>query len=138
VTFALCRGKLVTIAMKSPHGRGTLSQRATREALLRAGARWWECRSANAAMWVLRKSGVPFDRPRGWHEGDLAAAQACAREVPRRDPSDAAAQAAAAAQRRAARQRSLDRKGEREAAQLAAERYQERNIDGGDGELPDN
>jgi hypothetical protein len=38
VTFALCRGKLVTIAMKSPHGRGTLSQRATPEALLRAGA----------------------------------------------------------------------------------------------------
>jgi hypothetical protein len=78
VTFALCRGKLVTIEMKSPHGRGTPSQRAAREALLRAGAQWWECRSANAAMWALRKSGVPFDRPRGWHEGDLAAAKACA------------------------------------------------------------
>jgi hypothetical protein len=51
VTFALCRGK---------HGRGTPSQRATREALLRAGAQWWECRSANAAMGALRKSGALF------------------------------------------------------------------------------
>jgi hypothetical protein len=31
-----------------------------REALLRAGALWWMCRSANAAMWALYKSGVPF------------------------------------------------------------------------------
>jgi hypothetical protein len=133
VTFALCRGKLVTIAMKSPHGRVTPSQRATREALLRAGAQWWECRSANAAMWALCKSGVPFDRPRGRHEGDLAAAQACAVEAPRCDPSEPRPGAG-----RAARQRSLDRKREKEAAQLAAECDQERNIDGGDGELLDN
>jgi hypothetical protein len=31
-----------------------------REALLRAGAQWWVCRSARAAMWALRKSGVKF------------------------------------------------------------------------------
>jgi hypothetical protein len=31
-----------------------------REALLRAGAQWWVCRSANAAMWALAESGVHF------------------------------------------------------------------------------
>jgi hypothetical protein len=29
-----------------------------REALLRE--QWWVCRSANAAMWALRESGVQF------------------------------------------------------------------------------
>jgi hypothetical protein len=31
-----------------------------REALLRAGAQWWVCRSANAAMWALAESGIRF------------------------------------------------------------------------------
>jgi hypothetical protein len=31
-----------------------------REGLLRAGAQWWVCRSAKAAMWALAQSGVPF------------------------------------------------------------------------------
>jgi hypothetical protein len=31
-----------------------------REALLRAGAQWWVCGSANAPMWALAQSGVPF------------------------------------------------------------------------------
>jgi hypothetical protein len=46
--------------MKSPAGRCSPSQRAFRERLLRARAQWWERRSANAAMWALRKSGVKF------------------------------------------------------------------------------
>ena len=41
-------------------GQCSRLQRLVREALLRAGARWWVCRSANAAMWALYKSGVPF------------------------------------------------------------------------------
>ena len=58
--FVLYRGKLVTIEMKSRRGQCSPSQRAVREALLRAGAQWWVCRSANAAMWALAQSGVPF------------------------------------------------------------------------------
>jgi hypothetical protein len=41
-------------------GQCSRSQRAVREAMLRAGDEWWECRSAHAAMWALRKSGVKF------------------------------------------------------------------------------
>ena len=44
---------LVAIEMKSPGGRCSPSQYAAREGLLRAGAEWWECRSAHAAMWAL-------------------------------------------------------------------------------------
>jgi hypothetical protein len=53
-------GQSITIELKSRRGQCSPSQRATREALLRAGAQWWVCRSANAAMWSLYKSGVPF------------------------------------------------------------------------------
>ena len=53
-------GRLITIELKSKGGRCTPSQRAAREALLRAGADWFECRSANAVMWVLHEEGVPF------------------------------------------------------------------------------
>jgi hypothetical protein len=59
-TFVLYRGKLVTIEMKSRRGQCSPSQRLAREALLRAGAQWWVCRSANAAIWALAQSGVPF------------------------------------------------------------------------------
>ena len=47
----LYRGKLIAIELKSRRGQCSWSQRAVRERLLRAGARWWVCRSANAAMW---------------------------------------------------------------------------------------
>ena len=57
-TLVLYRGKLVTLELKSRQGRCSASQRAAREALLRAGAEWWECRSAHAAMWAPAKSGV--------------------------------------------------------------------------------
>jgi hypothetical protein len=53
-------GGSITIELKSRRGQCSPSQRAVREALLRAGAQWWVCRSATAAMWALRESGVPF------------------------------------------------------------------------------
>jgi hypothetical protein len=61
-----------------------------REELLRSGGEWWECRSANAAMWALAESGVKFgvithadgSRER-WREPKLAPW-----EVPRRDPRE--------------------------------------------------
>ena len=54
------RRKPITIELKSRHGQCSRPQRLAREALLRAGAQWWVCRSANAAMWALAQSGVPF------------------------------------------------------------------------------
>ena len=47
------RGKSITIELKSRRGQCSPSQRAAREALLRAGVQWWVCRSARAAMWSL-------------------------------------------------------------------------------------
>jgi hypothetical protein len=54
------RGKSITIELKSRRGQCSRSQRLAREALLRAGAQWFLCRSAISVMWQLRKSGVPF------------------------------------------------------------------------------
>ena len=63
-----------------------------REALLRGGAQWWVCRSANAAMCALRKSGVRFrtlinDDDDGtierWQPPKLPAW-----EVPKRNPNE--------------------------------------------------
>src|SRR6516162_6524336 len=53
-------GRLITIELKSKGGRCTPSQRAAREALLRAGADWFECRSANAVMHAVCEAGVPL------------------------------------------------------------------------------
>jgi hypothetical protein len=47
------RGKSIAIELKSRHGQCSRSQRLVRERPLRAGAQWWVCRSANAAMWAL-------------------------------------------------------------------------------------
>jgi hypothetical protein len=58
--LVLYRGKLIAIELKSRHGQCSRPQRAAREGLLRAGAQWWVCRSANAAMWALARSGVAF------------------------------------------------------------------------------
>jgi hypothetical protein len=52
------RGKSITIELKSRRGQCSPCQRAVRE--LRAGAQWWVCRSADAAMWALVESGVTF------------------------------------------------------------------------------
>jgi hypothetical protein len=84
------RGKSITIEMKSRQGKCSASQRTARAGLLRADVDWWECRSAHAAMWALRKSGVRFrtivhedGRIERWRLPRLAPW-----EVPRRDPSE--------------------------------------------------
>jgi hypothetical protein len=121
------RGKLLGLELKSPQGgKCSPAQRATRAALLRAGIHtWWECRSANAAMWALAKSGVKFREivhadgtVERWKKPRLADW-----EKPRRDPAEPRSlHPVVAAQRRAARQRSKARQRERAAVQLAKER----------------
>jgi VRR-NUC domain-containing protein len=81
-------GKSIAIELKSRRGQCSPSQRLAREALLRAGAQWWVCRSATAAMWALCESGVPFRTVvnedgtiERWQQPELAAW-----EVPKRDP----------------------------------------------------
>jgi hypothetical protein len=77
-TLVWCRyTRPIGIEMKSAGGRCSRSQRTVREALLRAGVEWWECRSAHAAMWALAKSGVRF-RKIIREDGTAAAAPACA------------------------------------------------------------
>jgi hypothetical protein len=83
-------GKSITIELKSRRGQCSPSQRAVREALLRAGAQWWVCRSADAAMWALYKSGVPFrtifhddGTIERWQQPKLPAW-----EVPKRNPHE--------------------------------------------------
>jgi hypothetical protein len=57
--LSLHRGKLIGLELKSPQGKRSPSQRATRRAPLNARIHaWWECKSANAAMWA--KSGAAF------------------------------------------------------------------------------
>jgi hypothetical protein len=118
-------GRLITIELKSKGGRCTPSQRAAREALLRAGADWFECRSANAVMQAVCEAGVPFQmiaRSDGviecWRQPELAPW-----EVPRRDPAEPRPSAPElAAQRRTAQQRWRERQRARKAAKLAAAR----------------
>jgi hypothetical protein len=89
-TLVLYRGKLIAIELKSRRGQCSRSQRLAREALLRAGAQWWVCRSAHAAMWALARSGVCFRTLTNddgtlecWQQPELAAW-----EVPKRNPHE--------------------------------------------------
>jgi len=84
------RGKSIGLELKSRRGQCSRSQRAVREAMLRAGAQWWVCRSARAAMWALRKSGVKFrtivhedGTVECWQQPELLAW-----EVPKRNPHE--------------------------------------------------
>jgi len=84
------RGKSITIELKSRRGQCSPSQRLAREALLRAGARWWVAKTARAAMWALRKSDVPF-RTIVHEDGTLECWQQPelpAWEVPKRNPHE--------------------------------------------------
>jgi hypothetical protein len=83
-------GGSITIELKSRQRQCSRSQRAVREALLRAGAQWWVCRSADAAMWALYKSGVPF-RTIVYEDGTIERWQQPelpAWEVPKRNPHE--------------------------------------------------
>jgi hypothetical protein len=122
-TLVWNRGRCIAIEMKSPGGRCSPSQKVMRESLLRAGCVWWECRSANAAMWALAKSGVRF---REYIDEDGATARwrqpRLARwEVPRRDPTEERPQHPDIARERneAARMRRM-RRAEEKAATAAA------------------
>jgi hypothetical protein len=88
--LVLNSGGLITIELKSRRGQCSPSQRAVREALLRAGAQWWVCRSASAAMWALRESGVLFrtivhddGTTECWQQPELPAW-----ELPKRNPHE--------------------------------------------------
>jgi hypothetical protein len=83
-------GISIAIELKSRRGQCSPSQRLAREALLRAGAQWWVCRSANAAMWALVQSGVRFRAITNsdgiiecWHQPELEPW-----EVPKRNPHE--------------------------------------------------
>jgi hypothetical protein len=124
-TWVVYRGKLVTIEMKSRAGKCSPSQRLAREALLRAGAQWWVCRTACAAMWALRKSGVRFraivhrdgTRER-WRQPKLAPW-----EIPRRDPAERRPNAPEVlAKRRATQQRRRERQRQRAHAPMLQSR----------------
>ncbi len=106
------RGKSIAIELKSRHGQCMLSQRAVRAALLWADVDWWVCRSADAAMWALYKSGVEFRAIVGgrWQDRARATAQASALEVPKRDPHERRPRSPeVAAERAAAHRRSGQR-----------------------------
>jgi hypothetical protein len=84
------RGKSIMIELKSRRGQCSPSQRLVRERLLRAGAQWWVCRSAHAAMWALARSGVRF-RTLTSDDGTLECWQQPklpAWEVPKRNPHE--------------------------------------------------
>jgi len=89
------RGKSIGLELKSRRGQCSPSQRSVREALLRAGVQWWVCRSAHAAMWALRKSGVKF-RTIVHEDGTIECWQQPklpAWEVPKRNPHERRPQA---------------------------------------------
>jgi hypothetical protein len=113
-TLVWYRRKSITIEMKSQAGRCSAAQRSAREALIRAGAEWWVCRTARAAMWALKRSGVRFRQivredglTERWRQPKLAPW-----EVPRRDPAERRPNApqvlATEGQRGRARQRAVD------------------------------
>jgi hypothetical protein len=115
-TLVVHLGKLIGLEMKSIDGRCSAAQRVVREALLRAGADWWVCKSAHGAMWALEQSGVKFrDIARSdgsverWRQPELEPW-----EAPRRDPSEprpmhprVAAERREASRQRRERQRAL-------------------------------
>jgi hypothetical protein len=53
----------VFVELKSAVGRASPTQKKIRAELAAVGCDWWMCRSANAAMTALERSGVPFRRP---------------------------------------------------------------------------
>jgi hypothetical protein len=105
-------GRTTAVELKSRAGGCNPAQRMVRERLLRAGVEWWECRSANSAMWALADSGVKFREIANedgamerWQQPELADW-----ESPRSDPTEPRPNAPEVlAQRRAAVQRWRER-----------------------------
>jgi hypothetical protein len=124
-------GRLITIELKSKSGRCTPSQRAAREALLRAGADWVECRSVSAVMQAVHEAGVPLnmiahsDGIECWRQPALEPW-----EVPRRHPDELRPRAAEVAEKHRDMMRVWrGRRRARKAAKLAGERD---DVAGGD------
>jgi hypothetical protein len=122
--WVVFRGKLIGLELKSPSGKCSRAQREVRAAMLRSGCRWFECRTANAAMCALAESGVKFrtlikadGSVECWKRPRLADW-----EQPRADPRH---RLAAHPEIRAKRKRWRERQREREAAMPAAERSAE-------------
>ncbi|HEY4808721.1 MAG TPA: VRR-NUC domain-containing protein [Roseiarcus sp.] len=89
-TLVWHRKRSIAIEMKSRGGRCSPAQREVREALIKAGVEWWMCKSARAAMWALKESGVKF-RAFVREDGSIERWRQPALEpweVPRRDPSE--------------------------------------------------
>jgi hypothetical protein len=126
--WILHHGRLVTIEMKSPGGRVSAAQRSSRESLLRAGAQWWEFRSARAAMWASCKSRVRF-RVIVHEDGTLERWQQPKLEpweVPRRDPSELRPQHPDVVAKRRERQQSTLRP--QQSGALSSGKLAQRNI----------
>jgi hypothetical protein len=132
-------GKLICVELKSPVGRCSQVQRAVREALIGAGAEWWECKTSAAAMSALAQSGVRFReivRKDGsverWRKPDLSAW-----EAPRRDPHERRPMhPMVAAKRRDEARRRRERRRAR-ALEEAATRGAFLRMQCGDAKLPD-
>jgi hypothetical protein len=85
------RGRTYAIELKSPYGQCRPAQRLVREQMLRAGIKaWWQCRTAESAMWALAKSGVKFrtltnadGSTECWQQPELEPW-----EIPKRDPRE--------------------------------------------------
>ena len=55
------RGRTIAVELKSPYGQCRPAQRLVREQMLQAGIKaWWQCRTAESAMWAIAKSGVKY------------------------------------------------------------------------------
>jgi hypothetical protein len=125
-------GRTITIELKSRHGVCGPAQREKRERLLCAGVEWWECRTANAAMWALAASGVKFREivhedgtVERWQQPELADW-----ELPRRDPVESRPSAPEVLARgRAAQQRWRDRERARHEAAMQALRFEQSDTD---------
>jgi hypothetical protein len=85
------RGRTVCVELKGPYGQCRPAQRLVREQMLRAGIKaWWQCRTAESAMWAIAKSGLKF-RAIVHEDGSLESWQQPPlepREIPKTDPRE--------------------------------------------------
>jgi hypothetical protein len=96
------RGKSIAIELKSPRGQCIRSQRLVREGLLRAGAHWWVCRSADVGA-VRVGRALPHIHPWARHDRALAATRTAS--VGGAEARPARAAATGAGSRRSGRRR---------------------------------
>jgi hypothetical protein len=131
ICWLLFCGRAILVELKSSAGLASRPQKQVRAELLRAGATYWLARGSASALRALQLSGVVFRKPwtpprlEPW-EGPFSGADP-AQRLP--TAPEEAARVRTAMRRLRARRRAA-----REAA-LAAERCQDKNIDGAAAEL---